>query len=111
MIRRPPRSTLFPYTTLFRSRDAADRGVEAEDAAGTRRDGRPGLGHVAAAGVREPAGSAGHHVWGGGGGGEEEPLRPRRPLARATRGKRPPGFRRSPGGALRELSSGERRPR
>src|SRR5205809_7663286 len=25
MIRRPPRSTLFPYTTLFRS---ADRGVE-----------------------------------------------------------------------------------
>src|SRR5256885_8835507 len=23
MIRRPPRSTLFPYTTLFRSRDAA----------------------------------------------------------------------------------------
>src|SRR5438034_6498641 len=25
MIRRPPRSTLFPYTTLFRSRDAAER--------------------------------------------------------------------------------------
>src|SRR3712207_6904262 len=25
MIRRPPRSTLFPYTTLFRSRDAASR--------------------------------------------------------------------------------------
>src|SRR5438552_15209805 len=24
MIRRPPRSTLFPYTTLFRSRPAAD---------------------------------------------------------------------------------------
>src|SRR3712207_7352230 len=24
MIRRPPRSTLFPYTTLFRSRAAAD---------------------------------------------------------------------------------------
>src|SRR3712207_7069081 len=24
MIRRPPRSTLFPYTTLFRSRDVAD---------------------------------------------------------------------------------------
>src|SRR5256886_8672423 len=24
MIRRPPRSTLFPYTTLFRSRRAAD---------------------------------------------------------------------------------------
>src|SRR5688572_32625808 len=31
MIRRPPRSTLFPYTTLFRSRDEAgdrvDRGI------------------------------------------------------------------------------------
>src|SRR5690348_17988284 len=25
MIRRPPRSTLFPYTTLFRSRDDVDR--------------------------------------------------------------------------------------
>src|SRR3712207_7538806 len=25
MIRRPPRSTLFPYTTLFRSRAAAER--------------------------------------------------------------------------------------
>src|SRR3989454_7809158 len=25
MIRRPPRSTLFPYTTLFRSRNGADR--------------------------------------------------------------------------------------
>ena len=24
MIRRPPRSTLFPYTTLFRSTDALD---------------------------------------------------------------------------------------
>src|SRR3989441_3745650 len=27
MIRRPPRSTLFPYTTLFRSADDRDRGV------------------------------------------------------------------------------------
>src|SRR3989454_3931404 len=25
MIRRPPRSTLFPYTTLFRSRDAGEQ--------------------------------------------------------------------------------------
>src|SRR2546425_4637310 len=31
MIRRPPRSTLFPYTTLFRSGVAAHR-LEAEDA-------------------------------------------------------------------------------
>src|SRR5256886_17585918 len=36
MIRRPPRSTLFPYTTLFRSREQR------------RQDGRPE--HVAAAG-------------------------------------------------------------
>src|SRR5260370_27915099 len=27
MIRRPPRSTLFPYTTLFRSNVLADRGL------------------------------------------------------------------------------------
>src|SRR3712207_7466525 len=29
MIRRPPRSTLFPYTTLFRSRSAARRSSRA----------------------------------------------------------------------------------
>src|SRR2546425_3553437 len=38
MIRRPPRSTLFPYTTLFRSRSAdgsdADRTPAAEPPAG-----------------------------------------------------------------------------
>src|SRR5258705_5863332 len=28
MIRRPPRSTLFPYTTLFRSRDLDQGGLE-----------------------------------------------------------------------------------
>src|SRR3712207_7821243 len=27
MIRRPPRSTLFPYTTLFRSRELGEQGV------------------------------------------------------------------------------------
>src|SRR5439155_7917379 len=27
MIRRPPRSTLFPYTTLFRSTEPADAGI------------------------------------------------------------------------------------
>src|SRR2546429_5404262 len=31
MIRRPPRSTLFPYTTLFRSREATDVGEENHD--------------------------------------------------------------------------------
>src|SRR5690348_17561356 len=29
MIRRPPRSTLFPYTTLFRSRTGADSSLSA----------------------------------------------------------------------------------
>src|SRR3989442_11867810 len=31
MIRRPPRSTLFPYTTLFRSRAPQGRGVPARE--------------------------------------------------------------------------------
>src|SRR5690349_24253691 len=31
MIRRPPRSTLFPYTTLFRSTAAGELGVEVPD--------------------------------------------------------------------------------
>src|SRR2546429_2242347 len=39
MIRRPPRSTLFPYTTLFRS--AARRGVVAVADARLRRPARP----------------------------------------------------------------------
>src|SRR3712207_7261265 len=33
MIRRPPRSTLFPYTTLFRSREAAVAGLLVADLA------------------------------------------------------------------------------
>src|SRR2546427_5430324 len=39
MIRRPPRSTLFPYTTLFRSRLRAERGnqhVAVDDVAHSR---------------------------------------------------------------------------
>src|SRR3712207_7507101 len=34
MIRRPPRSTLFPYTTLFRSRADSPENVEAAPEAG-----------------------------------------------------------------------------
>src|SRR3712207_8155340 len=43
MIRRPPRSTLFPYTTLFRSEDLRGEGVRQgrQQASGLR--GRPGL--------------------------------------------------------------------
>src|SRR5260221_7081054 len=37
MIRRPPRSTLFPYTTLFRSRGAHRRIEAARDPARRRR--------------------------------------------------------------------------
>src|SRR5690349_23918910 len=42
MIRRPPRSTLFPYTTLFRS--LVDRCGDAED--GWQAGGRPSPGYV-----------------------------------------------------------------
>src|SRR2546426_3439416 len=54
MIRRPPRSTLFPYTTLFRSPRRTGRRAAAGDA---RRGGRPPAG-----GPRPPArgGSGGH---------------------------------------------------
>src|SRR3712207_7721103 len=60
MIRRPPRSTLFPYTTLFRSRRERRRrrGVlHAGDAgaAGARRGGR-GRAHAAEVDVLLPEG-------------------------------------------------------
>src|SRR3712207_7883239 len=58
MIRRPPRSTLFPYTTLFRSARVGDgsagtagRGGGRDDR-GTRDRPRPGTGERAA---RDPA--------------------------------------------------------
>src|SRR5256885_6657058 len=46
MIRRPPRSTLFPYTTLFRSRDIDDLALAADRA---HRDGVGDIGHRARA--------------------------------------------------------------
>src|SRR3712207_7372800 len=70
MIRRPPRSTLFPYTTLFRSPEAevlqaAQVRVEGDvlgDVADGRLDltgvvvqGRPGHGDLAAIAAQEPA--------------------------------------------------------
>src|SRR3712207_6945342 len=47
MIRRPPRSTLFPYTTLFRSVAARDELplLRAPDARGADVDGEP-VGHL-----------------------------------------------------------------
>src|SRR3712207_8158914 len=53
MIRRPPRSTLFPYTTLFRSnrrRRAGGRRGRSPPRPGRRTTGRPG------AGERRPGG-------------------------------------------------------
>src|SRR2546430_5776102 len=42
MIRRPPRSTLFPYTTLFRSRGPRARGARRDPETGRRSSHRPG---------------------------------------------------------------------
>src|SRR3712207_7033200 len=49
MIRRPPRSTLFPYTTLFRSRDRHHHPVRGGQQGGDdelRVPGHPGADHV-----------------------------------------------------------------
>src|SRR5690349_23338074 len=59
MIRPPPRSTLFPYTTLFRSRLGGETRVD-------RRDEGVGLDHVdtlcAEGGTRTPPHRHGRHV-------------------------------------------------
>src|SRR2546422_3787460 len=53
MIRRPPRSTLFPYTTLFRSLIAMHRVLEDGDRRALRRDGGgPRGGRLARVGQR-----------------------------------------------------------
>src|SRR3712207_8531904 len=47
MIRRPPRSTLFPYTTLFRSRNQSEKsGRTAPEGAQSTRMGEPTRPHV-----------------------------------------------------------------
>src|ERR1044071_8697058 len=55
MIRRPPRSTLFPYTTLFRSRHAGPGGCAEGPARASRAPGKlvPGLAQAEAT-VRPP---------------------------------------------------------
>src|SRR5258708_31664935 len=60
MIRRPPRSTLFPYTTLFRSsRSTAEVGTRVGSAPAPRREGRcrcsGGLRHPGTLVHRRPA--------------------------------------------------------
>src|SRR3712207_6885108 len=49
MIRRPPRSTLFPYTTLFRSRLAGARRAPGAGARGRCAGDRGGRGRIPAA--------------------------------------------------------------
>src|SRR3712207_7438472 len=55
MIRRPPRSTLFPYTTLFRSEDRAggDRGDHGDRGGLRRAEGRVAQGRRRGAGQRD----------------------------------------------------------
>src|SRR3712207_9234532 len=60
MIRRPPRSTLFPYTTLFRSRDVLGAGVGSRVQAAER---VVGVGGVC---VEEVLGVVDHALAGGG---------------------------------------------
>src|SRR5256885_5841584 len=59
MIRRPPRSTLFPYTTLFRSQSlrshAACAAIGWQGVAAAAQDPRPGQGLGAWAGRAGPA--------------------------------------------------------
>src|SRR3989449_4490057 len=67
MIRRPPRSTLFPYTTLFRSPTARrTREFQRHDVlARVRKERREGLDvrpHVAPLGLREPPLPPGHRA-------------------------------------------------
>src|SRR3712207_7811699 len=52
MIRRPPRSTLFPYTTLFRSHLVADARPDRRLEARRRQRGRQGARPLAPAAVR-----------------------------------------------------------
>src|SRR2546430_15391715 len=96
MIRRPPRSTLFPYTTLFRSRlrrDAADLPAEAaakaadevvhecRDVLAARAERRQAHAHHVEAGVEGPAqtGPRGPPGEGAVALGEHAPIPPARP--------------------------------
>src|SRR3989442_15300058 len=60
MIRRPPRSTLFPYTTLFRSRFGADRVVGEEQGGelGHLGEGGADRGGIGRRGAAPPPGGA-----------------------------------------------------
>src|SRR3712207_8443767 len=67
MIRRPPRSTLFPYTTLFRSVEGAHRVQQCSDQH-AEADEQADLGHD----LPEPTGDLFHGALGAQSGGEPE---------------------------------------
>src|SRR2546427_6339167 len=69
MIRRPPRSTLFPYTTLFRS---GERGAHHPDHGAGRSGGRAGQGAAQRDTRRPAAGTGGAHLLRRGGRGRSE---------------------------------------
>src|SRR3712207_8942164 len=60
MIRRPPRSTLFPYTTLFRSQAGARVELDGQAGVAGRPPARPGLDHRGHAGRGLGPGPADH---------------------------------------------------
>src|SRR3712207_7906521 len=63
MIRRPPRSTLFPYTTLFRSGGQRLQRGAAAGAAGVRRCGADGAGlHAVLLDAPDHLGRHGHRL-------------------------------------------------
>src|SRR5688572_31680265 len=55
MIRRPPRSTLFPYTTLFRSMPGFEVGEDQKLGRGGRAPGAPGASSFFFGGGRSPS--------------------------------------------------------
>src|SRR5690242_21407035 len=60
MLRRPPRSTLFPYTTLFRSHEVGQAMVGLRPEHQVDRLGAPG--DLLALGLRDAAGDADHEI-------------------------------------------------
>src|SRR5690348_17969881 len=71
VVRRPPGSTVFPYTTLFRSRTSTARAGGDADRDARRRDGGPCAAQCGAAG-RPRRGRPGPAPWPGSGPRSEE---------------------------------------
>src|SRR2546430_9351823 len=107
MIRRPPRSTLFPYTTLFRSLAGDIRRARRHEDHRVARG--PGAERPHVVGVGQRGGDGGH---GGGGVVQKEPA----PPLLKKRDDTPPGFRgpppagRAPAPAARGTGAGRPRP-